>query len=101
MVMESSQSASRRGHMIKSQNHFEDLVHATAERFLYDTQALINQYGPEEGQQIAEKVLTALAKTALDADPKEQPLNNSERQAVAYAVKLALATLKSDRGAAN
>lgn len=80
-------------------NHFEDLAFATAERLLHDTQVLIDQYGPEKGQQIAERALSALAYRTLRDESGTQPLNASEKEAVAYAVKLALATLQSDRTA--
>jgi hypothetical protein len=46
-------------------DHADDLAQATIERLLWDIQALIDQYGPEEGQHIAERTLTSTAKMTL------------------------------------
>jgi hypothetical protein len=82
--------------MTASKDQFEDLAQATAERFLWDIQALISQYGSEEGARIAERTLVSITKMALDNAPQMHPLNDLERKAIAYAAKLALATVKAD-----
>jgi hypothetical protein len=83
--------------MRESSDQFDSLAQATAERLLWDIQSLMDQYGPEEGQRIAERTLASIAKmTTLNDVPEMQPLNDQERKAVAYAVKLALATMKAD-----
>lgn len=87
--------------MTRSNDHLESLAKITAERLLYDTQALIDQYGPDEGQRIAEKALTAMAEASLDGTSRMQPLDDREKKAVAYAVKLALATLRAETTTRN
>lgn len=87
--------------MSVSNYQLEDLAQATVERLMWDIQALIDQYGPEKGQDIAEKTLVSIAKMALNDAPQMQPMSDLERRAVAYAVKLALATVKADEKSPN
>jgi len=87
--------------MTNSNESFEILAQVTAERLLWDIQSLIARYGPEEGQRIAKRTLTSIAKMALDGAPEMQPLSHLERKAVGHAVNLALTTIKAEEKTLN
>ncbi|WP_114946627.1 hypothetical protein [Microvirga calopogonii] len=83
-----------------TEEQFEGLAQHTAERFLRDTQSLIDQHGPEEGQLIARTALTSLAEMALNGAslslPSSVRMSDMDMRAIAYAAMLAVVTMRAE-----